>query len=113
MLALQQQRADAFISLAGVGQPADLLLKQQLKSQPDHILTPSLAIISPLKAGKTVAQIDPVLAPIFRPSVQPYMMPWFKYDPTIEIPRLKVPVLILQGSTDLQVIPIAFSKSFS
>lgn len=103
MLALQQQPADAFISLAGVGQPADLLLKRQLKSQPAHLLNSSLAIIRSLKAGKTVAPIDPVLAPIFRPGVQPYMISWFQYDPAIEIASLKVPVLILQGSTDLQV----------
>jgi len=40
---------------------------------------------------------------LFRPSVQPYMISWFKYDPAAEIANLEVPVLILQGTTDLQV----------
>ncbi|HNN72629.1 MAG TPA: alpha/beta hydrolase, partial [Ferruginibacter sp.] len=40
---------------------------------------------------------------VFRPSVQPYMISWFKYDPAIIIARLNIPVLILQGTNDLQI----------
>ena len=43
------------------------------------------------------------LAPLFRPSVQPYLISWLKYDPTKEISGLAGPILILQGSTDIQV----------
>jgi fermentation-respiration switch protein FrsA (DUF1100 family) len=39
---------------------------------------------------------------LFRPSVQPYLISYFKYDPAREIARLQVPVLIIQGTTDLQ-----------
>lgn len=31
------------------------------------------------------------------------MISWMKYDPAVEIKKLKIPVLIIQGSTDLQV----------
>lgn len=44
-----------------------------------------------------------MLFALFRPSVQPYMISWFKYDPQVEIAKLKIPVLIVQGSTDIQV----------
>jgi hypothetical protein len=44
-----------------------------------------------------------MLMPLFRPSVQPYMISWFKYDPQKEIVKLKKPVLIVQGTTDIQV----------
>ncbi|MDQ2667751.1 MAG: lysophospholipase, partial [Gemmatimonadota bacterium] len=33
----------------------------------------------------------------------PYIISWFKYDPAVEIRSLRVPVLILQGTTDIQV----------
>ena len=53
--------------------------------------------------GKTVSKVDPNLVSLYRPSVQPYMISWIKYDPSKEIAKLKVPVLIIQGTTDLQV----------
>jgi fermentation-respiration switch protein FrsA (DUF1100 family) len=31
------------------------------------------------------------------------MISWMKYDPSVEIRKLKIPVLIIQGTTDLQV----------
>ena len=40
---------------------------------------------------------------LFRPSVQPYMISWIKFDPQTEIKKLKIPVLIIQGTTDIQV----------
>ena len=43
------------------------------------------------------------LAFIARPSLQPYLISWFKYDPVREIAGLEVPVLIVQGTTDFQV----------
>jgi len=38
-----------------------------------------------------------------RPSVQPYMISWLKYNPRDEIKKLSIPVLIVQGTTDIQV----------
>ncbi len=40
---------------------------------------------------------------MFRESVQPYLISWFRYDPSTEIAKLSVPVLIVQGTTDIQV----------
>jgi fermentation-respiration switch protein FrsA (DUF1100 family) len=40
---------------------------------------------------------------LFRPSVQPYLISWFKYDPAKELAKLRIPVLIIQGTTDIQV----------
>ena len=38
--------------------------------------------------------VPPMLMGLFRPSVRPYMISWFKYDPAVEISKLKVPALI-------------------
>ena len=39
---------------------------------------------------------------LFRPSVLPYLVSWFKHDPAVEIAKLEMPVLIIQGTTDIQ-----------
>ncbi|MCB0743716.1 MAG: alpha/beta hydrolase, partial [Ignavibacteriae bacterium] len=97
------KKADKFISLAGAGESANKILRRQLASQSPMILEPSLKIISQLEAGETTNDVPQMLTSIFRPSVQPYIISWFKYDPQIEIAKLKIPVLIVQGTTDLQV----------
>jgi hypothetical protein len=56
-----------------------------------------------LNAGRTAADIPKEIAPLFRPSVQPYLISWFKYDPVREMAKVQAPVLIIQGTTDAQV----------
>jgi len=103
MVAAQNTGVDKFVSLEGAGQPADQVIREQLKSQPPVILTQSLPILDELVKGNTVGAVPPMLNSLFRPSVQPYMISWFKYDPQKEIAKLAKPVLIVQGTTDIQV----------
>ena len=95
--------ADKFVSIAGAGKPADQVIREQLSGQPPAVKEACLPILDSLKAGKTVANINPMLLSLFRPSVQPYMISWFRYDPQQEVKKLTTPVLILQGTNDLQV----------
>lgn len=104
MLAVVQAPADAFVSLEGAGRPAPAVLREQLKPK----LSPSLysqadAVIAQLQQGHTVANSPAQLAALFRESVQPYLISWFKYDPAIEIAKVSVPVTIVEGTADLQV----------
>lgn len=103
MLTAQKTKLAGFVSIAGPGQAADKIIRDQLKMQPPVVIEQSAPILDSLLAGKTVQQVPPMLAALFRPSVQPYMISWFKYDPQIEIAKLKIPVLIVQGTTDIQV----------
>jgi len=104
MLAAQQSKAESFISIAGVGKSADKILQDQLKNKlPANLLDESNKIIDSLKMGKTVSNVNPALFALYRPGVQPYMISWIKYDPSKEIGKLNIPVLIIQGTTDLQV----------
>jgi pimeloyl-ACP methyl ester carboxylesterase len=95
--------ADGFVSIAGAGRPASQIIKEQLATQPQVIKDSSYAIIDSLVMGKTVAHVNLMLYSLFRPSVQPYMISWFKYDPAKEIQKLKIPVLVVQGTNDVQV----------
>ena len=96
-------RADKFISIAGAGKPAGELIREQLDKQPDQVKDIAFPILDSIIAGHTVSDVNPMLASLFRQSVQPYLISWFKYNPQTEIAKLKIPVLILQGDNDIQV----------
>ncbi|WP_111670205.1 alpha/beta hydrolase [Algoriphagus litoralis] len=103
MIAAQRARVDKFISVAGVGSPAGDIIREQLKAQPPFVLEQSLPIIEKLEKGETVADVPAMFFSLFRPSVQPYIISWFKYDPQQELAKLAQPILIIQGTTDIQV----------
>jgi pimeloyl-ACP methyl ester carboxylesterase len=103
MLACADEPVKGYISLSGAGQPAEKILTEQMKSQPQYIADGFKAILDSLRKGKITDNVDPALYAIARPSIQPYIMSWCRYDPQREIKKLKMPVLIIQGTTDLQV----------
>jgi pimeloyl-ACP methyl ester carboxylesterase len=92
-----------FISVAGAGRPADVIITEQMKSQPPSVQQEFKTIVDSLKKGKTTPKVDPMLYAIARPSIQPYLMTWLPIEPVRIIKKLKVPILIIQGNTDLQV----------
>lgn len=104
MIAAEQTNTSGFISIAGAGKSADKMLQEQLKTKlSPQLLDESNKILDSLKIGKTVSNVNPSLVSLYHPSIQPYMISWIKYDPAKEIGKLKIPVLIIQGTTDLQV----------
>ncbi|MFJ7953363.1 alpha/beta hydrolase [Lysinibacillus sp. NPDC096418] len=104
MLAAQKTDVDSFVSLAGAGRAIDELLLEQLAGQLSPALTTeaknALAI---LKKGELVEKVSPELQGLFRPSVQPYMISWLKYNPASIIQKLEKRTLIVQGTNDIQV----------
>jgi fermentation-respiration switch protein FrsA (DUF1100 family) len=60
-------------------------------------------ILSSLERGQVAAVVPRELAGLYRPSIQPYLISWFKYVPAERIGALGIPVLIIQGTTDVQV----------
>jgi uncharacterized protein len=103
MVAAFRAGADKFVSVAGPGRPIDVTLKEQLKTGNAELYDLAVPVLDSLKMGLTVKNIDRKLMMYFRPGVQPYMISWIKYDPPAEIKKLKIPVLIVQGTKDLQV----------
>jgi uncharacterized protein len=102
MVAAQRAQADGFISLEGAGRPAADIIREQLTAAG---VPPAMfqSILDSLAAGRTVANTPPALASLFRPSVQPYMISWFKYDPAAELKKLPYAALVIQGTHDAQV----------
>lgn len=105
MIAARRAGADAFVSVAGAARRASDLLRDQLRPQlPAELALRSDSILAALEAGRTVPS-PPELAILYRPSVQPYLVSWFRYTPAQELARLRIPVLVTQGTTDIQVTP--------
>lgn len=106
LVALRDARAAAYISLEGPARGADEVLHDQLAKQlPAALMAQSDSILGRLKRGVTVDSTPPTLAALFRPSVQPYLISWFRHSAQREIARLTIPCLVVQGSHDLQVAP--------
>ncbi|SFF16782.1 alpha/beta hydrolase [Flavobacterium xueshanense] len=97
------EKADAFISLAGAGRTIDAVLVEQITKQAPFLKEETQKNLDILKSGKTFELKNPMLASIFRESIQPYMISWIQYNPQIEIAKLQMPVLIVNGTKDLQV----------
>jgi len=103
-LAAPKSEAAALISIAGSGRPIDELLREQLQGRlPPALLATSHYLIDELKAGRAHAEVPEPLQVLFRPSVQPYLISLFAYDPAEAFAAVDLPALIIQGRHDIQV----------
>ena len=104
MLAMKQVGGHTFVSVAGVARRGSEVLRDQLRNRlsPD-LWAESERILAALEAGETVGGVPDALAGLYRPSVQPYLLSWFRYVPADELATITVNVLIAQGTTDTQV----------
>ncbi len=103
MLAAQSISVDGYISVAGLGRPASIALREQLNKQSPQIASMAEPVLSDLEQGQTSDSIPPLLNALLHASVQPYLISWFKYNPCDEIQKLHCPILLVQGTNDLQV----------
>ncbi len=100
---------DAVISLAGPGRPMGVLLLEQTEGRrPGELDQQFRHILGELEAGRTVEDVPPLLAALFRPSVQPYLIEWLAISPADLAEQLAVPLQVVSGSTDLQVVRADF-----
>jgi uncharacterized protein len=97
------ENVNAFISVAGASEPGETVLKEQMKSQPSYLADGLNKVLDSLRRGRIQKKVDPQLYAIARPSIQLFLMSWCRFEPQKEIKKLKMPILIVQGTTDLQV----------
>lgn len=97
------ESTDAFISLAGAGRTIDAVIVEQIEKQAPFLKEEVQKDLDILKSGQTFELKNKMLASLFRESVQPYMISWIKYNPQNEIKKLQIPVLLINGTKDLQV----------
>ncbi|HEX8576455.1 MAG TPA: alpha/beta hydrolase [Flavobacterium sp.] len=95
--------ADGYISIAGPGRPIDVIISEQIEKQAPTLKEEVQNNFEILKKGETFELKNQMLASIFRESLQPYIISWMQYNPAEEIKKLHIPVLIINGTKDLQV----------
>lgn len=97
------------VLVSGPGNSMGDTLRNQLKANPANapILPQALPAIDALEAGRDVdvSGMHPALQRLFAPQVQAFEKAAFAYQPTQLLKAYKGPVLILQGTTDIQVLP--------
>ena len=103
MVAAQKIKVDRYISIAGISQPIENIIAWQIAQQAPKLAPIVDSLFLRLKLGEKLDSVPPYLLSVLRPSVQPYMASWMKYNPCNEIKKLSLPVLIIQGTTDIQV----------
>ena len=96
-------RANGFISLAGAGQSIDKVITEQIVKTAPMFKADSDRVFAVLKEGKTTTDFPVALSSIFNLGVQPFIANWMTYEPTIELKKLEIPILIINGTKDLQV----------
>ena len=102
MLAAKES-ADAYISLAGAGEPIDSIIVDQINKMAPQLGENARTAFNEIRENGTTTNYSPMLETIFKPSIQPYMNSWMQYDPSKEIKNLDMPVLIISGTADIQV----------
>jgi pimeloyl-ACP methyl ester carboxylesterase len=104
-IAAQRTPVAHLVLLAGSGRRAGEVLRDQLQTLGMAAVLRRRAdrMITLLESGDTDDEPPAGLSMLFRPGVQRYLISWFRLDPVAELARTTIPVLVVQGTTDLQV----------
>ncbi len=98
-----QEGVDKFISIAGAGREIDDVIVYQLEKQAPELKDNARQSFDDLRVNGVALNYSSELSSIFRPSLQSFMYSWMQYNPQTEIAKLEIPVLIINGDTDIQV----------
>lgn len=103
MIAIIDRPVKGFIAAECASEQGDKVLIDQMKSRPKYQQDEFKAILDSLKKGKTTENVDPSLYFIARPTIQTFLMSVCRLVPTRGMKAMKIPALIIQGTTDLTV----------
>jgi pimeloyl-ACP methyl ester carboxylesterase len=100
---LAAEHSDGIISIAGPAESIDLIISKQIKLNASEYSESADKVLAILKSGKTTNEYPLVLASLFAPSIQPFLMSWMSHNPSQVLEGLSLPSLIITGTNDLQV----------
>jgi pimeloyl-ACP methyl ester carboxylesterase len=103
MLATNNE-VDKFISLAGVSETIDKTIVRQVTNQNAQFGQIAESHFKELKETGEIKEPNPMLQSIFAKQNLEFIRSYMAYDPVEEIKKLDLPVLIINGNKDLQVL---------
>ncbi len=100
---LASKNAAKYISIAGPSTSIDKTIIQQITAQSPEFGKIAEAHFKELVETGDIKQVNPLLVSVFAKQNFAFLISWAKYNPSEEIKKLKIPVLIINGTKDLQV----------
>jgi len=96
------------VLISGPGRRLSDVIREQIKSNPANppeVVTQAETALSALERGQKidVSGFHPALQPLFNPGVQGFLISLFAYDPVDLLKAYKGPVLLVHGTTDIQI----------
>lgn len=102
---LASSKADGLVSIAGPAESIDAIISKQIKQSAPEYAEAADKVLASLKSGQMANEYPFVLASLFNPSIQPFLMNWMSYNPKEIFSKMIIPSLIVSGSNDLQIDP--------
>ena len=98
-----KDRIDGFISLSGAGRSIDQVIIEQIGKTAAIYTEDTKRVFDIMRTGNKTTDYPPALSSIFNIEIQSFMMNWMQYNPQEVIKTLDMPILIINGTKDLQV----------
>lgn len=100
---LASDKADKIISIAGPSETIDKTIIRQVSSQSEELGFLCTKYFKELEETGEIQQVDPRLLSLFAKPNQPFFKSWLLFDPIKTIKTITIPILIINGSKDIQV----------
>ena len=97
------EHIDKYISLAGLGESAGKTIVRQYNAQSPELAKLVEAHLEELKSTGTIQEVNPMLMNLFAKQNHQFLKSYVELDPTEEVKSLSIPILILNGTKDIQV----------
>ena len=95
----------SIITLAAMASSGYDTLNRQLSNQSEFVSQSALPLLARLAKGEDipVEDVPPFLLNLFHPNLQGFLKSFLHIDPTAELSKVRQPVLVIIGETDIQI----------
>ena len=101
---LASKNIDKYISLEGASDAIDKVLVQQIIRQSPIAGDTLRSELNELRETGTIKYINPYLRTLLPKQNLLFLKSWMEYDPAKEIKKISIPILIINGIKDTQVL---------
>lgn len=105
-VAATNNNVSKIIAIAAPGRTVEEIMLEQLNGLAQNDIDDVKLAFVCMRNNLPVAPQTQISKMIFRPSIVPYMKSWINNNPAEIIKQLRIPVLLVSGSTDIQVKPV-------
>ena len=110
MLAAQNNEVNKYVSLAGLSRKFEDFIIDEFTKASEEFGAIAARHFKELHATGSIKEVHPQLAHIFPKQNIPFLLNWMQYDPSLEIQKLNIPILLINGTKDIQVFPMDAEK---